>query len=84
MSELTESEAIEMMEDNFVGQRHESENGTVYEVTGTRVERGRPELQRTPVDQNGQLVRMNAEYIALAEYRDKALTEDGEWTVVQA
>lgn len=89
MSELTEDEALELMQERFVGQhvavpKTLSDNTIDYEVDAARMQGGRPELQIIPLDHNGQQVRVNKRWISLDEYRDKALAEDGDWTVTRA
>jgi len=81
---MDETEAVEMMQTNFVGQRHETETGTEYKITSARVECGVAELCRVPIDHHGELVQMNKEWIALDEYNDRALSPEGEWEVVDA
>lgn len=88
MPELTEGEALELMRDRFVGQhvavpKTLSDNTIDYEVDAARMQDDRPELQIIPLDHNGRQVRVNKRWITLHEYRDKALAEDGDWTVTR-
>jgi len=89
MSEpMSEDEAVEMMQENYVGLRLEvpkqmSDATMAYETTAARVRDGVPQLQRVPLDHNGQRAPMNKEWITLEQFMDKVF-ETEEWGATEA
>lgn len=89
---MTEQEAVELMREHFVGQwvekpKNLSDKTVTYKITGARVRNGTPELERTPEleSSDGSKLRpINATWFPLAEYEEKALDEDGDWTITEA
>lgn len=76
--EISPDEAVEMMEENWVGEtvtRNGKQEGTGNDirVLSARVENGEPELRVLPIDHNGDGVPTNKHWLHLADFDERYL-----------